>query len=125
MSKQKIILFGAGLGGKRAYKSLHKEYDIIAFVDNDSSKHGTMLMKKPVNNPQTLTDVQYDKIFISSMYASEIMYQLRQDLDISPDRIALVPTEILNGDDEVPWGCLSIIIGIVLLAGFGIYSLFT
>lgn len=125
MKQETVFLFGASLGGKRAFKSLRKEYDIIGFVDNDGTKHGSILMGKPVRSPADLATMTFDKVFIASSYAAEIMYQLRQDLGLPPEKIALVPSEVLNGDDEVPWGCLSVILVILGLAGWGLYSLFT
>jgi FlaA1/EpsC-like NDP-sugar epimerase len=124
MSKQKIVIFGAGMGGKRAYKSLRKEYDIIAFVDNDQAKHGSQLLKLPIKAPSDLAKLDYDQIYIASMYAAEITYQLRQELDVPIEKIAQVDKGVLNGDEEVPWGCLGIIVAALVLIGWGVYALF-
>ena len=123
MSKQKTVLFGAGIAGEYAYKSLRKEYNIVAFIDNDPNKHGTKLMNTPVLAPADLANLEYDSIHIASIFASEMMYQLRQELNIPEEKIALVDSDILNGDDEVPWGCLGIIVAVVVLIGWGLFKL--
>lgn len=125
MKKDKVVVFGASLGGRRALKSLRKQYDIVSFVDNDETKHGSVLVGKPVKSPAELSNMTFDKVFVASAYAAEIMYQLRQDIRVPPEKIALVPSEVLDGDDEVPWGCLSVIVLVLALAGWGIYSLVT
>lgn len=123
MNKQKIVLFGASLGGKRAFRALQKECEIIAFVDNDEKKQGTKFMGVPVMAPADLSRLEYDKIYISSMYDGEIVYQLKQNNGILPGKITLVGHDILNGDEEVPWGCLSIIATTIALALWGVYEL--
>ena len=38
MNKRKILIFGCGAGGLRAYQALSPQEDILAFLDNDEKK---------------------------------------------------------------------------------------
>ncbi|MEO5344687.1 MAG: hypothetical protein H7842_15480, partial [Gammaproteobacteria bacterium SHHR-1] len=72
MSKEKIILFGASVGGERGLKHLKRKYQVVGFCDNDSSKHSTTIKGIMVYAPDQLKDIEWDKIIICSMYYPEI-----------------------------------------------------
>lgn len=38
----RIIIFGAGNTGKRAYEQNHEKYDIQCFLDNDQKSGGSL-----------------------------------------------------------------------------------
>ncbi|EIC22327.1 nucleoside-diphosphate sugar epimerase/dehydratase [Thiorhodovibrio frisius] len=124
MNKEKGIIFGASLGGRRALKSLRKEYDIVGFVDNDRSKHGQDFMGRFVWPPAEIVNRDVDKIFIASVYAPEIMYQLLREYGILKSKIVVVPAEILSGEDEVPLGCLVLVAVMLFMIGWGIKVIF-
>lgn len=48
---KKVVLVGAGGGGKRIFNLIKDKYEILCFWDNDESKNGTYLMDKPVYLP--------------------------------------------------------------------------
>lgn len=71
MHKERIVLFGASLGGKRAFKGLRKTNDIICFVDNDATKLNSDFMGKSVLSPAQLVEMNFDK------YLSRVFMVLR------------------------------------------------
>ena len=76
----RIIIFGAGNTGIRVYKEeLSSNDELIAFLDNDSSKWGSGLMGYEVCQPcvDTINRLDYDEIIIASVQAKdEIRKQL-------------------------------------------------
>ena len=77
----KGIIFGVGDYGKRAYKGLKEFYniDIVAFADNDSSKWGSEVYGVKVIDPKSILNLDYDKVFVSTVSTTaiiEICHQL-------------------------------------------------
>jgi len=93
---KKIILFGCGQGGHNAYKYYSKKCNIVAFSDNNKDLYGTMINNIKVINPNKISTLNYDSIFISSMYREFIFKQLISELNISKDNIEFVRDDILN-----------------------------
>lgn len=75
MKKQRIVLFGAGGNAKSAVKLLCYDYDIIAFVDNDSTKEGKSIEGVRVYEPSRLLKQDFDLLCITSQYVLEIRKQ--------------------------------------------------
>lgn len=126
-SKERVIIFGAGIGGKRALRCLRHRCKILAFVDNDSRKHGKRLLGRPIVSPMALESVDFNKVYIASMYSPQICSQLLNDLRIDPSKIESVRQDILAGEYEVSgWSIATLILlgmlalmlalGLVLLA---------
>ena len=83
---RKLIIFGAGSGGLRAFEWLKDNFSIIAFSDNDPKKHGTYIFGVPVIRPDDIPAQEYDLVVIASRFAKEIRAQLN-DIGIGPGRI--------------------------------------
>lgn len=98
--KKKVVIFGAGKGGERAYRELKKKYDIQAFVDNDTSKQGHLFKSKPILSAEDAIKLSFDTIFIASMYGNQIYHQLK-DLGVQSDNIDFVPEEVINGEKDL------------------------
>lgn len=113
-SKQKVIIFGAGLGGKRAARFLRKRYEVVGFADNSKEKHGTRFMGKLIIAPEELAGQDVDLIIIASMYAYDIFGQL-QKLGIDMRRVEVVDHAVLGGDYDFPWTCAGILAGLAVL----------
>lgn len=76
----RIIIFGAGNTGKRAYNEMKYSYNIVCFLDNNEKKFNTMIDDVPVYRSDILTSdsVLFDKIIIATPYGqNEIKEQLR------------------------------------------------
>jgi hypothetical protein len=74
--KKDILLFGAGSGGAQTFFSLPKNYECLAFIDNDTMKQKTKLFGIPVISPAEIEKYKYDTIIISSMFVDSIEEQL-------------------------------------------------
>lgn len=98
---ERIIIFGASIGGLKAYHTLKSiGLDIEFFVDNDRAKQGYIYENKPVKGPDALIDLPTDyRIVIASTYHSEIKQQL-YGMDISDDKIILKEKYLLKYIDE-------------------------
>ena len=94
----KIVVFGAGLYGRKyALDCLQKGDTILYFVDNDSAKHGTTLtlecaggggrMSFSVLHPNTLQETEFDKVIIATHTGfNEVAAQLAAQ-GIAPHKI--------------------------------------
>ncbi|WP_320035339.1 hypothetical protein [Halarcobacter sp.] len=96
MKKKKIIIFGCGNGGKNAYNYLNKNYEIIAFSDNNKSLYKNKIYNLSIINPIELENIDFDYIFIASMYNVEITEQLICELNISKDKIKNLDIKFLT-----------------------------
>ena len=79
-SKKKIILFGAGGGGRRLYEKLKYIYRIVCFIDNDKKKDASTYNEIPIyyDTKEKLMELEFDQIIISSVVGMEdIVSQLK------------------------------------------------
>jgi hypothetical protein len=76
----KAVLFGASSLGHYAASVLSREYDIVAFVDNDAGKWGTTFAGKPVHAPGDLPTLLEGgaTLIITSSHHGAIANQLRE-----------------------------------------------
>lgn len=78
---ERVVFFGAGEYGYRAYWEYKDEKEIVAFLDNDSKKWGGMLKSIPIIGIEEFKDNYHDcKVMItcSPKYVPEISTQLEQ-----------------------------------------------
>lgn len=69
------IIFGASNFGKDVYREINKDYEVIAFSDNDNKKWGEEIEGKKIISPEEL--LKYNaKVIVASMYHIEIVMQL-------------------------------------------------
>jgi glycosyltransferase involved in cell wall biosynthesis len=73
---RRIVIFGTGAAGQQAYQQLHPKAAVIAFADNDTRKHGSVLHGLPVVAPDTLRSQPRTRVVIASMHWPEIRKQL-------------------------------------------------
>lgn len=74
MGISKILLFGAGGTGLQALKQIKEQ--VIAFVDNDPKKNGTIIDSIPVISPEQIPAYDFDAIIVTSDFSVEIEQQL-------------------------------------------------
>lgn len=64
INRKKILVFGAGVVGKKISQNLIENYDIgfdiAAFVDDDQNLHGTFIDEVPVYSPEKLVELLQD-----------------------------------------------------------------
>jgi O-methyltransferase len=101
MEKMKVIIFGAGQTGRTVLTILNtKNYDVIAFVDNNEALHGSSLCKIPVYNTEEIRRITPDLVFIAVLgeeRTAEIKKQLNE-LGINSEKINSIE-EIRNQFD--------------------------
>jgi hypothetical protein len=104
-TKPVAIIFGASLSGKNALKTVAESFDIIAFIDNASLKHGTVSSNIPVYAASKIPQLVFDKILIASEFAEKIYEQLITEYNVDPNKIVELPNRITKpiqfGHDEV------------------------
>lgn len=105
-----IVIFGAGVGGRRAATHLSRARDVRYFVDSDPKKHGTSVMGRDVRPPQAILATPEVSVIVASIHADAIFTQLLK-LGVPPHRI-----EIINPDSLVEGGKDPFPTGIALLA---------
>jgi len=74
----KVIIFGAGGQGRRIYNELANkpQIEVVGFVDNNKEKQGGEIFGISILSPEHIAQMEYDKIYIASMYAEDIENQL-------------------------------------------------
>lgn len=111
----RTIIFGAGEGGRRARRFLGRTARVVGYLDNDQGKHGTMLDGLPVHAPAALPSLEWDRILIASMHHEAIFQQLVQS-GIPMGTIDVLDQAVLFGDDELPWGCWTLLGALLIVA---------
>lgn len=75
---KRVILIGAGSGGKHALETLkQKNIEVIFFCDNDTSKHGMDIDGVKIYPFSSLLKHRQELVLVSSYYYREIADQLR------------------------------------------------
>lgn len=87
--KEKVIMFGAGGGGRRLYSQLNSQYDVIYFLDNDKRKIGTTCEGKHVYFPskEQLEKEEFSYIIISSVVGYEEIEEQLKGYGVSREKI--------------------------------------
>ena len=122
VKRLKLIMFGAGLVGRRVLPGYVEKFDVIAIADNDTNKHGKDLLGVQIVHPSAIIHEEFDYIVITSTSISQIYDQLVA-LGVNPGRIK--ETAELKGL-RFPWDAiifLSFLITLILtsIAVFAIY----
>ncbi len=99
--KEPVVMFGAGIGARRAHACIRHRCRAVAFIDNDVKKHGSMFLGRPVVGPGALGELSWERVYVASMYSDAIYRQLTLDLGVDPARIVVVKRAILEGAYEV------------------------
>lgn len=80
------VLFGTGDYYQR-FRPWFKDRKVLAILDNDRKKQGTMIDGYPVISPEEVTGLSFDAVVILSFYVTEMKKQLI-DLGVAEDKIA-------------------------------------
>lgn len=81
----KFLIFGTGDYYNKYKKWFHKE-DIIALIDNDSQKQGTLLDGHEIISPEEAVKRTFDMVFILSVHVASMRQQLI-NLGVKDDKI--------------------------------------
>jgi len=119
-STQQVVIFGASIGGKRAWRHHRRRYRILGFCDNDAKKWGGNYCGLPVGSPESLKCSEYDKVIIASCYYMEIFEQLAK-LGVNAQKIEVLDPEILCGEHHNRSTVWVLFAGALIL-GFALYG---
>jgi FlaA1/EpsC-like NDP-sugar epimerase len=126
---EKIVIFGASLGGERGLRSLPRGQQAVAFCDNSKAKHGTQFHGLPVIAPEAIRDTPHDRVLIASSYYEQIFDQLVA-LGLPAERIDVLEAHLLEGKPDPAPRATRLIAGLVIaasiigaLALYGLYHL--
>jgi FlaA1/EpsC-like NDP-sugar epimerase len=98
----RVAIFGCGSAGQRTCLHYRAKCRIVAFLDNDRSKHGTRVLGVPVCDPEQFKFDDVDQILIASMYLDQILVQLLT-LGAPSSKIEYVSDDVMMGDVSVPF----------------------
>jgi len=84
---KKAVIFGAADTGKRIYEDIKDEVEIIAFVDEDERKWGGYIDDIIITQPQMLSQIEFDLIYIGIVTYYEEVRELLRKLEIPSDKI--------------------------------------
>lgn len=93
----RVAIFGCGSGGQRTCLHYKTKYKVVAFLDNDRSKHGTRVLGVPVCGPEQFNYSDVDQVLIASMYLDQILVQLLA-LEVPASKIEYVSEDIMMRD---------------------------
>ena len=81
--KDKVVLFGASSIAELAIQRLDsRSYRISSIFDNDPTKHGKRIGNQCIQHPDSLLDIDFDFVIITSSFTVEIFRQLTDDYKI-------------------------------------------
>lgn len=84
---RKVFIFGAGGTGQRVRELLENRYEIIGYVDNDSTKWGKELNGIRIFSPPVLKEGKYDYIVLGTLMGYEEIQKQLEDLKIPASKI--------------------------------------
>lgn len=91
----KIIIFGIGIAGRAIYRQLQQKHEIVGFIENNSTLHGTLYNDIPIYAVEKLKQLSFDKIAMSGVWIESMEKQLL-DLNIPKDKIWLIEDSSLE-----------------------------
>lgn len=83
---RKILIFGTGSSAERFEEILDPSINIIAYLDNNSTKWGKYRNEKKIIPPSLIDNFDYDYIVIASQY-NETIYSQLLNMGINSDKI--------------------------------------
>ena len=89
-----VIVFGAGGTGRRVRRLLETTYNVIGFVDNDSSKWNTDIDGINCFSPEQLNDLVFDYIALGTLMGYEELQEQIRNLGIPDNRVLKQYVEI-------------------------------
>lgn len=92
---KKVICFGAGGGAIHLYNEVIKKYDVVAFADNATSKHGKTLFDKKIIAPEEMGNFDFEGIVITSVSGQESITS--QILKMGYSESQIIPPSFIIG----------------------------
>lgn len=84
---KKAIVFGATTSARTLYEQIEREYEIVAFCDNDKHKWGNELGGVSIIAPIDIETLEWDEIIITSLSSMEIIRKQLLEIGIPGHKI--------------------------------------
>lgn len=72
----KIVIFGTGNAGRAIYRTLKKDNEIVAFIENNSNLHNSYYDNILIKSVNDILDSKFDKIAVAGVWADSMIKQL-------------------------------------------------
>ena len=119
---KRVMVFGAGEGGRRALTHLKGKAEVVCVLDNDTKKHGSDLNGVPICAPARATEADVDQVLIASIHSVAIFDQLL-GMGVDVRKIDVLEHEFLQDFATFPKGIRNLIVvvvlGLLVLLGWG------
>lgn len=99
---EKIVIYGAGSYGRKAFDRYCNHHHIVAFIDIDINKANQQLFGITVHTPSDLYRLEFDTIYVASSFSDEIVSRLTVQHGIDRERIFIVPVSELHLQAGIP-----------------------
>jgi hypothetical protein len=88
--RKKAVIFGAGEYGRMFLSTEPDDIEVLAFIDNDTRKHGTTIQGIPVLSVDHILTSGADVVCVASCFVKEIVEQLTHRLGLPENMIQVV-----------------------------------
>lgn len=88
--KKKAVIFGAGEYGRMYLSTQPTDIEVLAFIDNDTRKHGTEILGIPVLGADQITTSGAEIVCVASCFVKEIVEQLTHRIGLPENMIRIV-----------------------------------
>jgi hypothetical protein len=100
----RVVIFSVSYYGRAIFRKLRKDtdnYNIICFIDNDNSKHGSYFSKIPIISPDKLTDIDFDQVLVAGRSIQDQTQQLENKLGVPKNKIrVLKKSEVIISEKD-------------------------
>lgn len=93
---KKIIIFGAGPTGKRAYAFYRELCDVVAYADNNEAIQGTDIGGVPVVSAEQIVNMDYDYIVIASVPGYDSICLQLENYGVAQEKIKKYSSDVNN-----------------------------
>ncbi len=104
----RLVIFGAGKMYQEYKKDIKKDIEIVGFIDNEMSKWGKHLDGIMIYPPSDLITLEYDAVFLLSIYYRDMRLQLRK-MGIPRNKIFTIDNHIELLVKDKPMHCYGIL----------------
>jgi len=96
---KKIFIYGSGYYGSQVFKKIKKKFQIVGFIDSDKRKINKKKHGKKIYPIEILKKKTFFKIFIASMWSSDI-YNSLISKKIPKNKIYIYPASLVNKNQK-------------------------
>src|SRR5210317_30325 len=92
---KRIFIYGSGYYGSQVFKNIKKNFEIIGFIESDKRKKNKKKYGKKIYPKEILKKKTFFKIFIASMWSSDI-YNFLISKKIPKKKIYIYPVSLIH-----------------------------